>query len=130
MSELALMSIDYRTARQTAEKGLEVISASMGDVLLMSIGRGHRLLGASLAMEGRDLAAAEEHLQKAVEIHRQIENQGDLCAVLFELGNVAAQRGDLQRALDFYGESAHVAEAGRIHYYLALARNRPAAAKA
>jgi hypothetical protein len=74
-------------------------------------------------MEGRDLAGAEEDLQKAVEIHRQIENQGDLCAVLFELGNVAAQRGDLQRALDFYGESAHVAEAGRIHYYLALARN-------
>ena len=123
MSELALMSIDYRTARQTAEKGLEVIRASLGDVLLISIGRGHRLLGASLAMEGHDLAGAEEHLQKAVEIHRQIENQGDLCAVLFELGNVAAQRGDLQRALDFYGESAHVAEAGRIHYYLALAHN-------
>ncbi|HET9906888.1 MAG TPA: AAA family ATPase [Anaerolineales bacterium] len=123
MSELALMSIDYRTARQTAEKGLEVIRATRGAVLLVPNGKGHRLLGASLAMEGRDLAGAEEHLQKAVEIHRQIENQGDLCAVLFELGNVAAQRGELQRALDFYSESAHVAEAGRIHYYLALARN-------
>jgi tetratricopeptide (TPR) repeat protein len=74
-------------------------------------------------MEGRDLVAAEEHLQKAVAVHRQIENQGDLCAVLFELGNVAAQRGELQRALDFYDESARIAEAGRIHYYLALARN-------
>ena len=124
MSELALMSIDYRTAMQTAEKGLEVMmSASIGDVLSVSIGRGHRLLGASLAMEGRDLAGAEEHLQKSVEIHRQIDNQSDLCAALFELGNVAAQRGELQRALDFYEESAHAAEAGRIHYYLALARN-------
>jgi len=33
-----------------------------------------------------------------------------------------ATRG-LATCLDFYGESAHVAEAGRIHYYLALARN-------
>lgn len=124
MSELALMSIDYRTARQTAEKGLAVISDSMGDdVSVVSLGRGHRLLGASLAMEGRDLAVAEEHLQRSVEIHRWIENQGDLCAVLFELGNVAAQRGELQRALDFYEESARVAESERIHYYLALARN-------
>jgi tetratricopeptide (TPR) repeat protein len=123
MSELALMSIDYRAARQAAEKGLEVINTSIGDAPLVSIGRGYRLLGASLAMEGRDLAAAEDHLQKAVAVHRQIENQGDLCAVLFELGNVAAQRGELQRALDFYDESAGVAEAERIPYYLALARN-------
>jgi tetratricopeptide (TPR) repeat protein len=56
-------------------------------------------------------------------VHRQIGDQGDLCAVLFELGNVAAQRGELQRALDFYDESARVAEVERIHYYLALARN-------
>jgi tetratricopeptide (TPR) repeat protein len=123
MSELALMSIDYSAARQAAEKGLEVLHAFSGAAPAASIGRGYRLLGASLAMEGRDLATAEEHLQKAVAVHRQIENQGDLCAVLFELGNVAAQRGELQGALDFYDESARVAEAERIHYYLALARN-------
>jgi DNA-binding SARP family transcriptional activator len=123
MSELALMSIDYSAARQAAEKGLAVIDAFNSAAPAASIGRGYRLLGASLAMEGRDLAAAAEHLQKAVAVHRQIENQSDLCAVLFELGNVAAQRGELQRALDFYDESARVAEAERIHYYLALARN-------
>jgi tetratricopeptide (TPR) repeat protein len=123
MSELALMSIDYRAALQAAEKGLEVINTSSGDAPSVSIGRGYRLLGASLAMEGRDLPAAEEHLQRAVAVHRKIENRGDLCAVLFELGNVAAQRGELQRALDFYDESAGVAEVERIHYYLALARN-------
>lgn len=123
MSELALMSIDYRVALQAAEKGLKVINTSAGKAPSESIGRGYRLLGASLAMEGRDLAAAEEYLQKAVAVHRQTENQGDLCAVLFELGNVAAQRGELQRALGLYNESARVAEAERIHYYLALARN-------
>jgi tetratricopeptide (TPR) repeat protein len=123
MSELALMSIDYAAARQAAEKGLEIISTFVGAAPSVSIGRGYRLLGASLAMEGRDLAAAEGFLQKAVAVHRQIENRSDLCAVLFELGNVAAQRGELQRALEFYDESARVAEAERIHYYLALARN-------
>jgi tetratricopeptide (TPR) repeat protein len=106
-----------------AKKGLEALQPSIGAPPTVSLGRAYRLLGASLAMEGRDLAAAEDHLQKAVGVHRQIENQADLCAVLFELGNVAAQRGELQRALDFYDESARVAEAERIHYYLALARN-------
>jgi len=123
MSELALMSIDYRAALQAAEQGLEIINTSLRDAPSVSLGRAHRLLGAALAMEGSDLAAAEEHLQRAVAVHRRIANQSDLCAVLFELGNVAAQRGELQRALDFYDESARVAEAERIHYYLALARN-------
>jgi tetratricopeptide (TPR) repeat protein len=127
MSELALMSIDYHTAAQAAQEGLAKISPFGADDRSLSTqlltGRGYRLLGASLAMEGRDLAAAEEYLQKAVVVQRQLENQSDLCAVLFELGNVAAQRGELQRALDLYDESGRVAEAGRIHYYLALARN-------
>jgi tetratricopeptide (TPR) repeat protein len=129
MGELALMSIDHHKAAQMAQEGLEKVNAKdvhdqSSSLRIQSLtGRGHRLLGASLAMEGRDLAAAEEHLQKAVSMQRQIENLGDLCAVLFELGNVAAQRGELQRALDFYDEAARVAEAGRIHYYLALSRN-------
>jgi len=126
-SELALMSNDYHTAAQAAQEGTAILSTLRADDQSFAIqslaGRGYRLLGASLAMEGRDLAAAEEYLQKAVAVQRQIENQGDLCAVLFELGNVAAQRGELERALEFYDESARVAEAGRIHYYLALARN-------
>jgi len=47
-----------------------------------------------------------------------------ICAqALFELGNISAQRGDLQAALDFYGESARIAEAGHIHYYYALTCN-------
>lgn len=127
MSELGLMRIDHHTAAQAAQEGLAVITAmNVEDEVLRVqplISRGYRLLGASLAMEGRDLATAEEHLQKAVAVQRQMENQDDLCAVLFELGNVAAQRGELHRALDFYEQAAHVAEAGRNQYYLALAHN-------
>src|SRR5262249_25538603 len=50
MSELALMSIDYRWPRRAVKKGLKIINAAIGNVQAISIGRGYRLLGASLAM--------------------------------------------------------------------------------
>jgi tetratricopeptide (TPR) repeat protein len=123
--ELALISNDYVTATEAAEAGLTACALlSETDPAFRSLsGRGHRLLGHALAMEGSDLPAAEYHLQEATAAHRLAENPRDLCASLFELGNVAAQRGDLLRALEFYEEAAHVAEAGQAHYIHALARN-------
>ncbi|HLF26830.1 MAG TPA: AAA family ATPase [Anaerolineae bacterium] len=121
MAELALVTADHLAALTTAEAGLAVCAASDG--LAALAGRGHRLLGAAMAMEGHDLRAAETHLQEAVVADRNAGNQGDLCATLFELGNIAAQRGALVRALDLYNEAAGVAQASGVHYYLALARN-------
>jgi DNA-binding SARP family transcriptional activator len=128
MSELALMSNDYQAAAHAAQEGLSIINTVDSSDALYSVlhpldGIGHRLLGAAFAMEGSDLAAAESHLQKAVLAYHQTGNQSDLCAALFELGNIAAQRGELQHALNLYEESARAAEIGRIHYYFALARN-------
>jgi tetratricopeptide (TPR) repeat protein len=124
MAELALVRNDYRAAATEAQAGLERMQAEVTETAPHPLmGRGHRLLGAALAMEGSDLPAAESHLEQAVAAHRLADNPGDLCATLFELGNVAAQRGQLARALDFYDEAARAAEAGRVHYYLALARN-------
>ncbi len=129
MGELALMSNDYQLAARAAQDGLALIKPeepegdSASAPFQPLIGRGHRLLGAALAMEGSDLAAAEQHLRAAAFEHRRSGNQGDLCAALFELGNIAAQRGELGRALELYEESARAAESGRIHYYFALARN-------
>jgi DNA-binding SARP family transcriptional activator len=127
MSELALMSNDYLLASQAAQDGLDLLvngglHSTSYEFNALS-GRAHRLLGAAFAMEGSDLNAAEKHLQEAVAAHRRAGSQGDLCAGLFELGNIAAQRGELARALDLYAESAQAAVAGRIHYYHALARN-------
>jgi tetratricopeptide (TPR) repeat protein len=128
MSELALMRNDYQNAARDAQEGLSMIKAvdftdSLYTLLHSLVGRGHRLLGAAFAMEGSNLDVAEGHLREAVTAYKQTGNQSDLCAALFELGNIAAQRGELQQALERYDESARTAETGRVHYYLALARN-------
>ncbi len=131
LGELALVSNDYESAAQAAKDGLAALAPSPpsplshhdkeeGEALA---GRGHRLLGAALAMEGEDLPAAERHLQTAASAHRRADNLAELCATLFELGNVAAQRGELVRALERYDEAARAAEAGRVPYILALAYN-------
>ena len=129
--ELALISNDYVAATEAARAGLAACTAlTENDPAFNRLsGRGHRLLGHALAMEGSDLSTAERHLQTAGDrlrfhvVHQQIDNPRDLCASLFELGNVAAQRGELLRALEFYEEAAQVAEAGQAHYFHALARN-------
>ncbi len=129
MSELSLMANDYRLAMQSARAGLERIGTSDrlaptdADQSSGWLARGHRLLGAAYAMEGSDLAAAEDHLHSTVSILRQEGDSTDLCAALFEMGNIAAQRGDLSHAIDLYSESAQIASEGHIYYYLALALN-------
>ncbi len=123
MSELALVTGDHLSAVTNAEAGLMICTPSNAPDLANQAGRGQRLLGAALAMEGSDLPAAEDHLRQALTAQQQVNHQSDLCATLFELGNVAAQRGELSRALDSYSEAAHTAEAGRVYYYLALAYN-------
>src|SRR5262249_55000327 len=117
--ELALVRNDYLAATAAAESGLTVCaSLAENDPAFRSLScRGHRLLGHALAMEGSDLPAAERHLKQAAAAHRLAEDPRDLCASLFELGNVAAQRGELLRALELYEEAAHVAEVGQAHYF-------------
>ncbi len=126
MAELALVSSDDRTAVAAAEAGLALIESSESSEqasLIELASRGYRLLGAALAMEGSDLPAADRHLQRAAAVRRGAAASGDLYAVLFELGNVAAQRGDISRALACYEEAGRAAETEREYYYRALAYN-------
>src|SRR5262249_22003395 len=125
IGELMLVSNDYLAATQAAKSGLAAcaVLAATDPASSRLLGRGHRLLGHAMAMEGSDLPAAERHLQEATSAHRLAEDSRDLCAGLFELGNLAAQRGELLRALEFYEEAAYVAEDGQVHYFHALARN-------
>jgi DNA-binding SARP family transcriptional activator/predicted ATPase len=126
--DVFLVSNDYLAATTSAEAGLAACGQLPPDDPAFSrlSGRGHRLLGHALAMEGRDLHAAERHLQEATAVHRLAGNRRDLCASLFELGNVAAQRGELRRALAFYEEAAAAAATAQAHYMYALAYNNHA----
>ncbi len=67
MSELALVTGDHLSAVANAEAGLKICALSpASDPVADQPGRGHRLLGAALAMEGSDLVGAEDHLRQAL----------------------------------------------------------------
>jgi DNA-binding SARP family transcriptional activator/predicted ATPase len=123
MAELALVTTDYQAAIAAAEAGLHACESLQEGEQAGLVERGQRLLGAALAMEGSDLPAAERHLRQAVAEQSPAQHSEELYATLFELGNVAAQRGDLARALDLYADAANHAAASRAHYFQALAQN-------
>ena len=123
LGELALVANNYQAAGSSARAGLAIALPAEDTQRIALVARGHRLLGAALAMEGSDLRAAEGHLQEAVVAHRFTDNASELCATLFELGNVAAQRGELRHALKLYEEAAGTAEVAHTYYFLALAYN-------
>lgn len=128
ISELALVANDFQTSAEAARAGLalELPAEIQHAARALLAARGHRLLGASLAMEGSDLSSAERHLQEAVAAHRQVDAASELCAALFELGNIAAQRGEIEQALQLYQEAAETAERVHYHYLFALAQNNMA----
>lgn len=68
------------------------------------------LWGTALSLEGSDLNGAAEHLQKAQALC-QASNDANLQAqIKFELGGIAAQQGDLVRAIALYREALEIAD--------------------
>lgn len=69
------------------------------------------LWGTALSLEGSDLEEAARHLQLAHEIARAEPsvNQAPLAQIMFELGGVAAQLGDLPKAIQYYKNSLEAA---------------------
>jgi tetratricopeptide (TPR) repeat protein len=122
VSELALVRSDYHSAIAAAKEGLNIITDAEAPQSELA-SRGFRLLGASLAMEGDDLAAAERYLEQAAAISREADDATNLSAILFELGNVEAQRGAITQALVRYEEAGRQAEMAHASYYQALAYN-------
>jgi DNA-binding SARP family transcriptional activator len=71
------------------------------------------LWGTALSLEGIDLAGAGEHLRSAADMLRDESGPVDaprLAQITFELGNVAAQQGNLPRAVELYREAMTIAE--------------------
>lgn len=65
--------------------------------------------GTALSIEGADLDSATEHLERAAALSAAGANPGNLARVKFELGGVAAQRGELKAAVALYRESLEAA---------------------
>ncbi len=67
--------------------------------------------GTTLSVEGADLIGAAEHLQNAEMLLRQQSDQPDparLAQIKFEQGSVAAQRGELERAVALYHDTIDI----------------------
>ncbi len=70
------------------------------------------LWGTALSLEGADLGAAVEHLRRAEAVSVAQDKLAGLSQIKFELGSIAAQQGDLPRAVALYREVLTVAPAG------------------
>jgi DNA-binding SARP family transcriptional activator/Tfp pilus assembly protein PilF len=67
--------------------------------------------GTALSLQGEDLEEAEKHLLAAVAMcdRTSKENCEDLATIKFELGSIAAQQGNLKKAISLYKESLEIA---------------------
>ncbi len=65
--------------------------------------------GTALSLEGADLAGAIEHLKKAETLAYRSEDPSELAPATFELGNIAAQQGDLPTAISRYRQALALA---------------------
>jgi tetratricopeptide (TPR) repeat protein len=71
--------------------------------------------GTTLSVEGADLIGAAEHLQNAETLLRQQSDRPDaarLAQIKFEQGSVAAQQGDLEKAVALYRDTLDIGVQG------------------
>ncbi len=88
---------DLANAISTCDRSDSIIAAEL-------------IWGTALSLEGSDLDSAAEHLRVA---ERQWENdpgndRTTIAQIKFELGGIAAQKGDLEKALALYHESLQI----------------------
>lgn len=78
-----------------------------------SAARAELMWGTALSVEGADLASAAEHLRAAEALMGEHANPAQLAQVKFEQGSVAAQQGDLRRAIALYRDALGAAQSAR-----------------
>jgi tetratricopeptide (TPR) repeat protein len=84
----------------------EVLAAGSAENLVAA----QVLWGSALSIEGVDLAGAAEHLKMAESLCAAQADPSVLAQIKFELGSIAAQRGELREAVALYREALAVAE--------------------
>lgn len=109
LARAQLTQARYAEVRRLAE---QVLGATPSDE---NAAAAEFLVGTAYSLEGADLASASAHLQaaldrlRAAEAHGQVD-EGRRAQVVFELGGVAAQRGDLPAAVALYRQAIDIAD--------------------
>jgi tetratricopeptide (TPR) repeat protein len=102
-STLAMFQGDQAGARNSAIEA-KACSSSIGDQ--DGVARALNALGDAVLMSGAesfDLAAA--HYEEALSVFREAGNQRGIAGVLTNIGNLAWERGDLDRATELHREA-------------------------
>jgi tetratricopeptide (TPR) repeat protein len=103
-----------------ANKAVTVLGSPPNPALHASV---HHLLAAGGSLAGRPLAEGEAHLLEAIQL-ATANNLPELAgAGRFELGNLQAQRGDLQQAIESFATALATAQAGNDLFRRVLAHN-------
>ncbi len=87
---------------------IELVQQVLADGRAEQAAQAEFLWGTALSLEGADLAAAAEHLGRAEMLFHQPVDAPDrvgLVRTRFELGSLAAQQGELERAVTLYREA-------------------------
>ena len=88
-----------------------------------AVARSHYLLGAGFVQTGGSLAEAESHLIKAAALAGENDLLEMSARSRFELGNLLAQRGELEAALDAFKKTIALAQAGGARFLEILGHN-------
>jgi len=125
MARLFFFRSEYRQASELAQASLrELENLERPDPRI--IAQAHTIWGTALAIEGSALEGAKAHLMQALQSYERVNDAVGLCNVQFQLGNIAAQEGELEQAVAFFEQAFANAGRGEELMWQAMASNNTA----
>jgi tetratricopeptide (TPR) repeat protein len=116
---------EYRQAHELAQAGLRDL-ADLEQPDKRVVAQGHVLWATALSNEGRALKDAQAHLSQAIQLYEQTDDYDGRCQAQIELGNIAAQEGEVEQAAAYYAQALENAQRGKEMMSEAMAWNNAA----
>lgn len=125
MGRFLILRAAYRQAYEVAQASLrELQTLDHPDKRI--IAQAHEGAGVALAFLGGPLEEAQAHLGQAGQLFEQAKDHVGLCNVQFTLGSIAAQTGELKKAIEYFKQAFANAELGGEIMWQAMAANNTA----
>ena len=125
MGRVLLFRAEYRQTYELAQLALRELE-KLAHPNPRIVAQAHTLWGTAVSLEGRTPDEAQTHLTQAIALFEQANDPIGLCNVQFQLGNIAAQKGDLENAVILYEQAFANAERGKEIMWQAMASNNAA----